>query len=209
MHPDLDLQLIREIPALLRMQRHFWLALDRHLFMQSRMSRSLPSPNLAELAIIYCRPRPRLAPWLASPNPGSSPASSPASSLTAHPSTSLSVSDLLILRHEFIRRLTARGVVPKTKLQTLATYLAVTPCPTISNLSAFACVHPSRAKVWLQRLTDLTLLKCHKTPNELVFLNLHLVSALADMTPESIGEQFESTVSRRQWLKRSVYRSVL
>jgi hypothetical protein len=206
MHPDLDLQLIREIPALLRMQRHFWLALDRRLSMQSRMGRSLPSPNLAELALIYCRPRPRLAPWLTGANLVANP--NLVSTPTAYSSTTLSVSDLLILRNELTRRLTARGVVPKTKLLTLATYLAVTPCPTISHLSAFACIHPSRAKVWLQRVTDLSLLKCHKKPNELIFLNLHLVSALANLSPERVGEQFESTVSRGHWLKRSVYRSV-
>jgi hypothetical protein len=188
------------------MQRHFWLALDRRLSMQSRMGRSLPSPNLAELALIYCRPRPRLAPWLTGANLVANP--NLVSTPTAYSSTTLSVSDLLILRNELTRRLTARGVVPKTKLLTLATYLAVTPCPTISHLSAFACIHPSRAKVWLQRVTDLSLLKCHKKPNELIFLNLHLVSALANLSPERVGEQFESTVSRGHWLKRSVYRSV-
>jgi hypothetical protein len=197
MHPDLDSRLINSIPSLLRLQNFFLVASERHLSSQRRMGRSLPLPNFAEIALISCRPKPRLAAWLISAN------------TCPTPSTSLSVSDLLTLRNQLKVSLTESRVVPKTKMPTLVTYLSLSPCPTVSNLAEFAGIHPSRAKVWLRRATDLSILKCHRKSNELIFLNLDLVSMLADASQELVAEQFDFAVSRPDWLKHSVYRSVL
>lgn len=196
MHPDLDSRLINSIPSLLRLQNFFLVASERHLSSQLRIGRSLPLPNFAEIALISCRPKPRLAAWLTKAN------TSPT------PQTSLSVSDLITLRNQLKVSLTGRGVVPKTKMPTLVTYLSLSPCPTVSNLAEFAGIHRSRAKVWLQRTTDLAILKCHRKSNELIFLNLNLVSVLARISQELLAEQFDFAVSRPDWLKHSVYRSV-
>ncbi|MFM1973904.1 MAG: hypothetical protein RLZZ345_988, partial [Actinomycetota bacterium] len=91
---------------------------------------------------------------------------------------------------------------------TLVTFLSLSPCPTVSNLAEFAGIHRSRAKVWLRRATDLSIVKCHRKSNELIFLNLNLVSVLARISQELLAEQFDFAVSRPDWLKHSVYRSV-
>jgi len=187
---------MNSIPSLLRLQKFFLVASQRHLSSQRHMGRSQPLPNFAEIALISCRPKPRLAAWLIS------------ASKCPTPSTSLSVSDLLILRNQLKVSLTESRVVPKTKMPTLVTYLSLSPCPTVSNLAEFSGIHPSRAKVWLQRATDLSILKCHRKSNELIFLNLNLVSMLASTSQELLAEQFDFAVSRQDWLRRSVYRSV-
>lgn len=209
MQPELDLRLAEALPTLIRLQNLFNLVQDKICARQKQFGRALPAVNFAELALIASRPKPRLATWITTATAAPDRKALRTSDAAVLLRPPLSVGDLLLLRSQLAIELSDKAVVPTTKLATLATFLSVTPCPTTENLATFAGIHASRAKVWLACLAELSLLKCQKRPNELVYLNLQLVGLIADVTPSSLSEQFDLAVSRRDWLKRSAYRSVL
>lgn len=195
----LDAKLVQSLPELNRLQQKFYAA-TQHFSTMKLHSRRETVPNVAEFFLVAARPRIRLALWLERADPPEF--------------DQINATDLLELRFAFARGLTLsaessnRRVVPNTKVQILATFLCCTPCPTVSGLASFAEIYETTAKAWLHRLTSASLLKCHRTPNELFFFNALVVSRLTGFSREILNEHFEHTVARRDWLKRSAYRSI-
>ena len=204
MKPSLDLEIVNSLPALIRLQALCLAALDHHQKLSTQSNRSIRAtlaPNLAELCLVATRRGTRLAYWLQRELP--------------HVAEVFSASDVLELRLQFVRLLDAHSttgsearIVPASKSTRLATYLAVTPSPTVSSLAGFAGISGSRARVWLKRLAQASIIRGHSRSNELFFLNTVLVSRLLNISPDYLNNQFDSTVSRLDWLKRSVYRTV-
>jgi hypothetical protein len=204
MNSSLDLAIVNSLPALTKLQALALAAIKHHENLNALSNRpTQPSrtPNLAELFLVATRSGTRLAFWLQS-------------ELPKIPEV-FTASDVLKLRIEFGQLLDKQAhngpqalIVPVSKSAMLATYLAVTPCPTVSSLSNFAGIRASRARVWLRRLAQASIINGHSRPNELLFLNTLLVSRLVKLSPERLKVQFDVTVSRPDWPRRSVYRTI-
>lgn len=203
MKPSLDLAIVNSLTSLTRLQAQALAAVDFHDKLGAHSNRRAQlgrTPNLAEFCLVATRGESRLALWLQRD--------------FRHDASVFSAIDVLELRVQFVGLLDDEStknsratLVPASKLELLATYLAITPCPTVSSLSRFAGIHVSRARVWLKRLSQASIIRGHSRPNELFFLNTLLVSRLFRISPDRLNAQFDVTVAKLDWLKRSIYRT--
>ena len=185
-----DLSMLEALPALARLQVQISNALERHVNREQRHHRLLQSPNMVELALVASRGSKRLVGWLQVPN-------------LALQSAQVQVVELLKLRARFADTLCSRQIVPSTRIDCLATYLAVHPCPSVATLSDFAEIDRQTARKWIKTLAREGLLCLKATPRDLHAINPELLSLLSAVSTAAIRQQFEALIRNRHWLKDS------
>lgn len=192
MQENLDLQLLARVSELEQLQKFLYAAIDQQLKTPTRLHGGLRPLNLVEVALVVCRRGSRPATWLAV-------------RAVSQRVDAIDIPALLRLRARFAKRLDAIPEISKSRVDQIATYLASTACPSSSDLAIFAKVHSNTARAWLQALGESKLLLTHHASNVINCINTEVLSLLSGLDAIHIRTQFEATVSRKDWLKRSIY----
>jgi hypothetical protein len=125
--------------------------------------RNLGKVNIAEFAVITACGDSRLPRWMKTIESLSIFEEFPLQPITLHD---------LVARFVLIKaELELHRIVPKTKSQLLASYLAGTTCATAESLRKFASITKTTAHSWLNRCVEHKLLDVFETRRDKYFLN--------------------------------------
>lgn len=190
MPQNLDIQLIGRLNRLETLQQYA--AATRARFSKNATMRKFSiAPNLVELAIAYARSPNRMAYWL--------------TRQTSAKTITIDLHALLELRADFQAKLADLKIIPQSRTEQVATYLASTACPTTGDLASFAEIHANTARRWLLRMRARGLLLVNATVNEIFCANVPVLTLVTSLQPEEIENQFGAIAFKPNWIKHSIY----
>jgi hypothetical protein len=167
---------------------------------EKMLTRGIKDLNLAEFAVLHSRGGRRVPLWLrATAEHSDTPAECV---ITKH--------DLRDFYDHLFELISKHRIVPKTKIETLATYLVGQVCARVSTLSDFAGIGTSTARNWLRLCAEHQLLEPFRTAHESFFLNMRLIELVIDgRSSESqffaaqFGSDLEILRRRKDWMAES------
>lgn len=158
--------------------------------------------NVAEFAMVYTRGGRRVPQWMKTFDTRELNARS------GMPDLEISqIEDLFVDLRENIRYF---ALVPNTKANILAEYLAGTVCATAQSLSDFAGISLSTARSWLSKCSDRNLLCDFRSKHETFYLNANLIELALTGQVNTISffktefqKSLELLFAKRNWLDES------
>ncbi len=162
--------------------------------------------NLAEFAILHSKGGRRLPLWIRSIHDepkrnGGTPARSDGL---------INKYDLRDFYDSLVEQISRYKIVPKTRIETLASYLAGQVSARVSTLADFAGIGTSTARNWLRLCAEHQILEPFHTMHESFFLNVRLIELTIDGNLKS-SAYFEANFAkdlaalrkRRDWIAES------
>jgi len=185
-------QLDNYMNNLARFRNAYFVAREKY---SSRNSREL---NLAEFAILHSRGGRRLPLWVR----------------TIELSSSL---ECVITKHELrdfydhlVEQIGKYKIVPKTRVEILASYLAGQISAGVTTLADYAGIGTSTARNWLRNCAEHEILEPFHTFHESYFLNVNLIGLvidgnqkISDYFAANFARDLASLRKRKDWLNES------
>lgn len=181
------------VPALQKFREAYSLAVDRRI-----------SFNLCELAVLHQRGGRRVPTWATRRIESRPTALSFRNSLPP-----ITTQLLFDLRHDLQRKIFIDRVIPRTKAQVFATFLASNICATAEGLAGHAGMTLKTARNWLRQAERAGLVARFNGGHEVFYLNFELLCLVTEgqrLHPAFLASrvaELSDLNSRNNWLNRS------